>query len=488
MIKREFNGKKVILVDDLSPEDIAMIQALYARRATSAEEHIQAIYDGRREALRKELQHWVTEADIPLESLTGAVCNAAFGQGATERAGKFMSSFYVGYNHQSIGDCGTFTLFIEGVSTLVAKALQDSPLYNGQETSTRAIDFSDLDNPNRVVGRINDPINTPLSGHVQHCWMDFYNRRQDAVAAETCRRFPRQSDEDEVTYERAIKARVFDIMRGFLPAGVTTQLSLHTSIRHAADRLQVLVHHPLSDVREVVTQLKEMLHEKYPSSGFVVKSKTEEWDALVGTFSHPYSYDDVEAGYFKSTFDKYALLLLQEPLLQQRPKFGLVPHFLTDLGQCSFSFLLDFGSFRDIQRHRAGVCHMPLLTTEYGFEQWYLDQLDDNSRFEAELLLVKMQKLIAELRAEHADEAQLQNYIAMGYRVVTDVTYGLPAAVYVMELRTGKTVHPTLRKAVQDHMVKPFSEEFPYVKLHVDMEQDSWNLRRGTQTIERKAV
>jgi thymidylate synthase ThyX len=57
-------------------------------------------------------------------------------------AANFMSQFYVGYGHKSIGDCGSITIFVEGCSMLAAKAIQDSKLYNGQEASTRYIDFS----------------------------------------------------------------------------------------------------------------------------------------------------------------------------------------------------------------------------------------------------------------------------------------------------------------------------------------------------------
>ena len=57
-------------------------------------------------------------------------------------ADKFMETFYVGYGHKSIGDCGTCTIFIEGVSMLAAKAIQDWSLYSGQEASTRYIDFA----------------------------------------------------------------------------------------------------------------------------------------------------------------------------------------------------------------------------------------------------------------------------------------------------------------------------------------------------------
>src|SRR5262245_27953558 len=95
---------KIRLVDDLTPEDVAMLQALYSRSAESVDVHLEKVKE------------------------TGS--------------GRFMESYYVGYTHKSIADCGSTTVFIEGVSMLAAKAIQDWPLYSGQETSTRFIDFS----------------------------------------------------------------------------------------------------------------------------------------------------------------------------------------------------------------------------------------------------------------------------------------------------------------------------------------------------------
>jgi len=54
----------------------------------------------------------------------------------------FIKIFYVGYGHKSIGDCGSLTVFIENVSMLVTKAVQDFMLYSGQEGSSRFIDFA----------------------------------------------------------------------------------------------------------------------------------------------------------------------------------------------------------------------------------------------------------------------------------------------------------------------------------------------------------
>lgn len=493
MIKREFNRKKILLVDDLSPEDIAMVQALYARRSESAETHIQKIYDGRREAVRDALNAQAFTTDEQNE-LVDPLFEIMRGEHASARAGKFMASYLVGYGHKSIGDCGTFTVFIEGVSILVAKAFQDWPLYSGQETSTRAIDFSRSDDEKKIVGRLVDPTGSDRARLILHRWMSFYARSRLRVADEVRRRHPRRPEEDAEKYERAVDGRVFDILRGFLPAGVTTQFSWHTNIRQAGDHLIGLIHHPLAEVREVALVLAQMLQGRYPSSagcfgglpalsGIGKQEKDEErasrsaWERLVAKET---SYLSPEGAPGLSTTLTKPDLEPWTHLIETRPRGGVLPHFLTDLGQLRFRFGLDFGSFRDIQRHRNGVCRMPLLDTSKGFETWYLDQLDAESRQEADALVAAQTDAILLLDAEPAER---QYYLAMGFKVPVSVTYGLPAAVYVMELRAGKTIHPTLRRAIHSKMIAPFRRAFPKIPLHVDMDPDDWSIRRGSQTI-----
>jgi hypothetical protein len=175
-------------------------------------------------------------------------------------------------------------------------------------------------------------------------------------------------------------------------------------------------------------------------------------------------------------------------MLATRPKGAVLPHFMTDCGQYSFEFLLDFGSFRDLQRHRNGVVRMPLLDTAWGFEHWYLKQLGDPGnddvgglRDEAVELIHQQQARIRALSGEAVDR---QYYTALGFKVPCQVTMALPALLYFLELRSGKTVHPTLRKQVHS-MIKIFQKDHPndQVALHVDMDPDDWDIRRGDQTI-----
>jgi hypothetical protein len=124
---------------------------------------------------------------------------------------------------------------------------------------------------------------------------------------------------------------------------------------------------------------------------------------------------------------------------------------------------------------------MPLLDTIYGFHPWYIAQLPAAGVVAARRLIAEQEKWIGMLTD---DPVAKQYYVPLGYRVPCQVTYCLPAAVYVMEIRSGKTIHPTLRTVVHE-MISDFQFYFRKLALHVDMDPDDWTTRRGSQTITR---
>ena len=248
---------KIFIYDEFNPEDTAMMQALYSRSAESVTVH----------------------ADKVKQS----------------GSGKFMEKYYVGYGHASIADCGSTTIFIEGVSMLVAKAVQDWPLYSGQETSSRYIDMSRQ--------AIIDPVGTSMSRATLDKWMAFYTGSQAAVGEHLRVKYPRRKDEDEAVYEQAIKARTFDILRGFLPAGVTTQLSWHTNLRQAHDKLAFLHHWPLPEVRAVADGIHNLLRARYGHSfSHKVDENQEQYRQLIGQ-RHTYFLEKKYPNDFRATAD-----------------------------------------------------------------------------------------------------------------------------------------------------------------------------------------
>jgi len=440
------NGKimiKIFIHDEFEPEASAMLQALYSRSAESVETHVEKVRE--------------------------------------RGSAKFMESYYVGYGHASIGDCGTTTIFIEGLSILATKAIQDNPLYSGQETSTRYIDFSRQE--------ILDPVGTGETRSILDDWLEFYTGSTGELVEHLKAQHPAQEGQKATVWEKAINARAFDILRGFLPAGITTQLSWSTNLRQAYDKLTLLRHHPLREIRDIANSTLELLKAKYPSSfGHPLNPERE---GYLERHGFPMNYIDLasdgnapefacECGIDNPLLESEAL-----PLISERPPRTNLPRLLSRYGRYRCRFNLDYGSFRDLQRHRNGLCRIPLLTDKLGFHEWYLAQLPEALRSGAEALIARQLDRVNALDKDGLSAVDRQHYLPLGMKVACEVVYDLPEMVYVTELRAGSTVHPTLR-IVAHRMHDAMAREHPNLKLYSDLSVDPWDIRRGEQDILKK--
>ncbi len=431
--------REIIIVDDLSPEPGAMVQALYSRDPRSVKTHLITVRE--------------------------------------KGAEKFMASYYVGYGHKSIGDCGTTSIFVENVSMLTAKAVQDWPLYSGQEASTRYLDMAQQE--------VLNPIGTAPGKAIQDEWMRFYRHALETLIPVLKGRYPMEADQKEAVYEKAIKARAFDIARGFLPAGVTTYAAWHTNLRQAYDHIKEMRNHPLAEVREVAVMIHDELKRKYTSSFSHKEYPMEE--AYIGKSMKEFAYfDDKDAvkkfAYSAKTLDLKGLAK-HKKLLKSRPAKAELHQRMRQYGNIVFTFPLDFGSYRDLQRHRSCVQEMPLLSTTHGFYSWYLEQLPPDLRKEAEKVIKEQKARIAKLKAPKEVK---QYYVAMGYTVAVKITCPLPAAVYTAELRSSDTVHPTLRLQAQ-RMGDALKAAVPGLAMHHDTSPGIWNIKRGNHDIVKKS-
>lgn len=437
------NGGKIVIIDPgavLNAEATAMLQALHSRSVKGIDDHLTIL--------------------------------------AEKGPEKFMSTFYVGYGHKSIGDCGVAVVFIEGVSMLAAKAIQDYKLYNGQEASTRYIDFAE-----RLF--IN-PLATDAGTEVLEAWRTFYLKAVAEMKVALTLRYPMQDSEKELTYQKAIAARAFDITRGFLPAGASTNLAWTGTLRQFADRIQQLRHHPLKEVQNIADVLEDAMIATYPNSFNPEKKRYEDTEQYIAATMAHYYYRDVqspEMALVRDGIDGEALAPYQS-LLATRPPKTEFPKWLGAYGEAAFAFLLDFGSFRDIQRHRAVTQRMPLLTAEIGFNSWYLDELTPELRSEAEALLERQKQSIEALTS---DSIIRQYYLPMGYNISNYLSGDLPALVYLVELRATSLVHPTLAKQAAA-MAKLLEEHYQKAGLVLHMESDMgrFNIKRGEHDITKR--
>lgn len=436
------DGGKIVILDPgatLTPEATAMLQALHSRSTEGIDGHFKVL--------------------------------------AERGADKFMSTYYVGYGHKSIGDCGGAIVFIEGISMLAAKAIQDSKLYNGQEASTRYIDFAKQP--------FIDPLGTPESRVLLEKWRAFYLEAVEEMKLALPDRFPREGEEKENIYLKAIAARAFDITRGFLPAGAATNLAWSTTLRQFADRTQQLRHHPLKEVRVIAEQLEDALIAVYPNSFNVEKKRYEATENYIKASMEQYYYHDAkspEVALTRDAVDRTALAPYRT-LLETRPPKTELPKWLGTYGEAAFAFTLDFGSFRDIQRHRAVTQRMPLLTADLGFNAWYLSELTPTLRQKAKQIITE---LTTAAKALTSDTALRQYYLPMGYNISNYLSGDLPALVYLIELRATSLVHPTLATRAAE-MAVLLQEKYKDIglTLHLDPNPGRFNVKRGENDIVR---
>lgn len=434
----EIKGGGIVIVLDtgsvIGPESAAMLQALHSRSTGGLKSHLKILSEKGPE--------------------------------------NFMKNFYVGYGHKSIGDCGSISIFIEGISMLAAKAIQDWPLYSGQESSTRYVDFK--------TQPFKNPLGTKEGEEILEAWRNFYTEMLEVMKADLKKQFPINEGESVNIYDKAINARAFDILRGFLPAGSTTNLAWHTNLRQAADKLMLLHHHPLSEVRNIADAIHETLRKSFPNSfGHEVFEKTEEYNEF--WMKNDYYYHDKNCPDFKMVNNSINIKLLPKEVLEKRPPKTELPKYLAEAGTLQIEFLLDFGSFRDIQRHRAVIQRMPLLTNEIGFEKWYISQFPEEYREKAASFVKKQEEKINKLKISKEEK---QYYLAMGYNISNRLTGNLHSLVYLAELRATRFVHPTLRKKAKmlaENLLNLFGKAG--LVLHLDQEIDRFDIKRGEHDI-----
>lgn len=132
-----------------------------------------------------------------------------------------------------------------------------------------------------------------------------------------------------------------------------------------ADRILFLRNHPLPEVQEVAQTLLDAVLEKYPNS-FSAKTYKETED-YVSKQAEKYYYHDTETTDLSLYHNGINLKELEKhrETIESRPNAKTeFPTWIDNIGTCTYRYLLDFGSFRDVQRHRAPFQRMPLLTTE----------------------------------------------------------------------------------------------------------------------------
>jgi len=178
----------------------------------------------------------------------------------SQKAEKFLNTFYFQYGHRSIADLAHIALAIEKLSILAAVVVADEQRWDGQERSTRYQDFkkSGYYTPNFEGSA--EAAGAAAAATVYRDTIEFLFASYEKVSQATFEYLasitPRPAEMKAEAYERTLRARAFDVSRYLLPLATNTSLGEIVNARTLETQVAHLLSQPHREVRELGAQLK----------------------------------------------------------------------------------------------------------------------------------------------------------------------------------------------------------------------------------------
>ena len=174
----------------------------------------------------------------------------------TQKAEKFLNTFYFQYGHRSIADLAHIALAIERLSILAAIVVADEPRWDGQERSTRYQDFRKSGYYTPTFAASEGTSQTLYREAIESLFTTYEKvslRTFEYLASIT----PRPPEMKPDAYERTLRARAFDISRYLLPLSTNTSLGEIVNARTLETQVAHLLAQPHKEVRELGARLKQ---------------------------------------------------------------------------------------------------------------------------------------------------------------------------------------------------------------------------------------
>ena len=424
-----------------------------------------------------------------------------------EKSAEFHEKWVVGYGHSSVAEHAVLSIAIENVSILATKIIEDARLASYTEKSTRYQIFT------RETVYFPEVIqNSQFKDNYQQMIdliFDTYKKFEQPMRKFIEKKYPQEDDQADALYQNICKSRTCDNIRYLLPTATLTNLGMTANARTFEHVIKKLMASPLAEfqaigqaikdaaTKEIPTLVKHTEPSDYLKQTVPVLSKTvkditsdmrrkdEERVKLV-------EYDkDAEDKILTSLLYRFSNFSYQElcnkvKSMDQAEKEKFFDESLKDRGKFdsplrefehahyTFDILMDYGAFRDVQRHRMCTQTNPILTAEYGYEtpdEIIEAGLEQDYKKVMETAIETWKKTYPEFPLE------AQYALPLAFRKRLLITMNLREVFYFIGLRSGKKGHISYRRVAQEcwrqiEKVHPFLAK--YIRVEMDEKGDSW--------------
>ena len=422
---------------------------------------------------------------------------SAGGEKSDERAAALYDRVLGQYGDDSVAQLGSAHVACEGVSNVLTKILERGRLMSYLEQSTRYVPYTERPNGRWkyvTPAEINDPADRRDYRDVLDHAFETYARFIGCAQTHFRRLHPRTADDQPAAYDRSIRAKALDTVRGLLPAATRSNLGIHGSGQAFEALLLRLGAHELDEAQRMGTAMLAELREVIPA--FVQRVDREdrgqrtidylrgralaaclatrrvEDDAFPGPlpdgnqvrlidwkgdgeaavlaaalYPHtPFTLPSLQRAVEQMPAHKRSDLM--RTLVGKRENRRHRPGRAFEHADYTFEITADYGAFRDLQRHRMLTIHWQPLTTLHRAEAPAAIDHIPGLRSAWSRVMENGDDLYQYLFRNYGP-AVAQYAVPMAFRIRFTMRMNAREAMHVIELRTQPAGHPSYRRICQ---------------------------------------
>jgi thymidylate synthase ThyX len=410
-----------------------------------------------------------------------------------KRAEELYNRVFFEYGDDSVAQLGGVHLACEQASNVLTKVLEWGRLMAYLEQSTRYIAYDA-----RLGGRYRyyrDPL--VLASPLAARYVGDLDRIFDTYAALLApmqdwfrERYPKDTADSDFVYRQSIRAKALDSLRGILPAASLSNVGIYGTGQAYEMLLLRMRAHPLPEARTYAELMLTELRKVIPS--FLTRldrpDRGGEWaeylvstrhamrdvadylfageepeprpavtlvdfdpdaeEKLLAAMLYPYTHlpEDQVAARVRRLSAAERTAVVAAYVGDRRNRRHKPGRALERVGY-RFDVLTDYGSFRDLQRHRMLTIEWQPLSPRHGYVvPDAVVEAGTKARFDE--AMARSSALYDVLAPEFPEQAPYA--VALAYRVRFAVQLNAREALHMLELRTSPAGHPEYRRVCQE--------------------------------------
>jgi thymidylate synthase ThyX len=469
-----------------------------------------AYYSRSRESLRRNLLGLITAGDLNLlatHPFHAAGVPPELDQ-AQAKARHFHEKWVVGYGHASVAEHAVAHLAVEDVSIIASKVIEDVRLASYTEKSTRYVAFDTK--RYYPLPELQGTSAAAIYHDTVQALFETYNALLPTLIAAVERDWPRGPKQTERGHHTACRAKALDILRYLLPAGTLTNLGITINGRALEHLLTKMLSHPLCEVRQLGERLKTEARNmiptllKYAEPNVYMATTETAMQAMAETLLSAaadrqdelavrlvQAPDDAEATLvaamlYSHSQQSWTQVMHRVRSLSQSERQAVIDAYLSRRGPYdqplralehltyTFDILVDYGAYRDIQRHRMASQTRQMPSPYHGYSlPEEVGRYGVQEMFEACMQRAAMAyEQIEQVRPHVAPYV-----LPLAYRCRVLITWNLRELHHFVQLRSAKQGHVSYRRIAQD-VYRALDAHHPLLARYIRVDLADYGLGR----------